>query len=69
MMNRGDLDELLDELLRAVGSSLVKYQDESMRHCLGAMREAVRKVYEAAYNDCPETFNLGVRIAQGPTNQ
>jgi hypothetical protein len=57
--NGGDLDEMLDEILR-VGCLGVRHY--MTPETLGEVRAAVRKIYEAGYNDCAETFNLGVRI-------
>jgi hypothetical protein len=59
MIDGGELDEMLDMILRASGSSLRNY---TMAKSLGDMRRAVRMVYQAGYNDCAEQFNLGVRI-------
>jgi hypothetical protein len=69
MMNGGDLDEMLNEILQAMGANLTVYGKPQYAFILGDMRAVVRRIYEAGYNDCAEQFNLGVRIVADPNAQ
>lgn len=64
MTDGGQLDEMLATILDAMGVRLSTYQREQYAFILGDMREGIRRVYEAGYNDCAEQFNLGVRIVR-----
>jgi hypothetical protein len=52
-MNTAQLDELLDQILRASGSRLRNY---TMQKHIDDMREAVRQVYKAGWNDAAKAF-------------
>lgn len=66
MIDGGDLDEMLDDIMR-IGCLGVRHYTSP--ETLGDLRAVVRRIYEAGYNDCAEQFNLGVRIVADPHAQ
>lgn len=73
MIDGGELDEALDQILRAMGVNLSVYTEPQYRGILDDMRVKVRELYERGYRDgwnyCSDAFHIGARIAKAPKDQ
>lgn len=63
MTSLEERDEMLNEILKAMGADLKTYQSRPQyQFIVDDLRAAARKLYAAGYNDCAESFHLEVRI-------